>query len=77
MKVTNIVTMIVAVPEIDSPVCIALPHAPILDAIAYELEEIVRRQSFARRYGMTLDCALAGVPPAPHLRVKLDCGGER
>ena len=41
-----------------------------------------RRQSFARRYGMTLDCALAGVPPAPHLRVKLGCaklgcGGER
>lgn len=73
MKVTNIVTMIVAVPEIDSPVCIALPHAPILDAMQYELEECMRRASFERRFGMTIEDALCKPSSKDVRRVEATC----
>lgn len=55
--------MTVTTPEIyPAIVHMALPYAPLMDAVQYELEECVRRQSFARRYSMSIEEALSDAP---------------
>lgn len=59
---TNNVVLQITVPE--SPfaaIFIQLPHASMMDAIQYEIEEMARRQSFERRYGFALDSAMGCV----------------
>ena len=61
LKIINTVVVRVTTPEIyPAIVHMTLPHAPLMDAVQYELEEYVRRSSFQRRYGMTIDAALSG-----------------
>lgn len=59
VKIIDAVFVKVTTPEL-WPACVGmtLPHAHLLDAMQYELEECVRRQSFKRRYGMTIDEAM-------------------
>lgn len=59
VKIINAVVMKVTTPEIyPANVCMTLPHAHLLDAMQFEIEECVRRSSFERRYGMTIDDAM-------------------
>lgn len=60
IKIIDAVFVKVTTPEL-WPACVGmtLPHVPLFDAMQYELEECVRRQSFARRYGISIENALS------------------
>lgn len=59
IKIIDAVCVKVTTPEL-WPACVGmtLPYLPLLDAVQYELEECVRRSSFERRYGMSIDDAM-------------------
>lgn len=58
----NNVILKIAVPEIWPIITyMRVPHAPFEEALQYELEECVRRESFWRRFGVTLEDAISDV----------------
>ena len=59
IKIIDAVFVKVTTPEL-WPACVGmtLPYLPLLDAMQYEIEECVRRSSFERRYGMSLEQAM-------------------
>lgn len=59
VKIIDAVFVSVTTPELwPARIGMTLPHVSLFDAMQYELEECVRRQSFARRYGFRLEQAI-------------------
>lgn len=53
------INIFIGVPELpQAMIVMRIPRAPFIDAMQYEIEEDMRRASFARRYGMGLETAL-------------------
>lgn len=54
------INIFISVPELPKTlVVMRIPHAPFIDAMQYEIEEDMRRASFERRFGMSIEAAKA------------------
>lgn len=74
VKIINAVVLKVITPEIaPAVISMMLPHVSLLDAMQYELEECMRRASFERRFGMTIEDALCKPSSKDVRRVEATC----